>query len=260
MLIKYLRIFKTDINTKNSPDKDIKPNNTDTDNKKSNWISYAVLIGSILATVIVCLLVPHQYEEVIGKSKVTVVTNLEGIELSDEHPEWFSLRNNQISTNRALNRTDLMELKSLVDESNPKYKQYLYSVSELAYNSNNDTGNIKSLFWLTFFFVFLGCSVRTFFDFIGRYCYLKDLDMHRWWPWYCLRPVICAPVTAILIVSIRTSFFSNLFVAKDLNTYLVISFLAGFAVMEFTRMLRHISKSIFYVDEKSSGKDSKSEQ
>lgn len=255
MLLGYLRNIR-----KNSPVSNSRSSSCHTgdgNNKnKSGWLISIVLIVSIIATVAVCLFVPCQYKSVIEKSKVTVVANLEGIELSDEHPEWFSLRSNQISTNRALSRTDLMELKSLVDDNSPKYKQYLYSISELAYDSNNDTRNINSLFWLTFFFVFLGCSVRTFFDFIGRYCYLKDLDMRIWWPWYCLRPVICAPVTAILIVSIRTSFFSNLFVAKDLNTYLVISFLAGFAVMEFTRMLRHISKSIFYVDEKSPGKDS----
>lgn len=32
---------------------------------------------------------------------------------------------------------------------------------------------------------------------------------------------------------------------KDLNTYLIVSFLAGFAMMEFVTMLRRSSKALF---------------
>ncbi|MDE5757362.1 MAG: hypothetical protein K2H85_01995, partial [Allobaculum sp.] len=73
------------------------------------------------------------------------------------------------------------------------------------------------------------------------------------------RPVICAPLTALLIVSVRTSFFSNLFVSKDLNSYLVVSFLAGFAIMEFLTMLRRLSKSLFDASEAKSSSESKTE-
>jgi hypothetical protein len=52
------------------------------------------------------------------------------------------------------------------------------------------------------------------------------------------------PITAFLIVAFRTSMFSSLFSSKDLNTYLIVSFLAGFAMMEFVTMLRRSSKAL----------------
>lgn len=227
----------------------ITPQNDTGNMSNHGWIVWIVLLLSIISTIFVCYLVPGQYKEVIQKSNVHVSINvLEGIECTKDYPVWFRITGDTITTNRALDRVDVIELKTLVNDTCKYYGDYSRAIGELAYKSNNDTSNIYNLAWLTFFFVFLGCSVRTFFDFIGHYCYLKDLNMNNWWPWYCLRPVICAPVTAILIVSIHTSFFSNLFISKDLNTYLVISFLAGFAVMEFLRMLRHVSKSIFYVE------------
>lgn len=69
--------------------------------------------------------------------------------------------------------------------------------------------------------------------------------MDTWWPWYVCRPIIGVPITAFLIVAFRTSMFSSLFSSKDLNTYLIVSFLAGFAMMEFVTMLRRSSKALF---------------
>jgi hypothetical protein len=38
---------------------------------------------------------------------------------------------------------------------------------------------------------------------------------------------------------------SSLFTSKDLNTYLVIAFLAGFSMIEFLTMLRRMTKGLF---------------
>lgn len=188
--------------------------------------------------------IPDLYKNVVDKSNVSVQVKLSNIAFTDEHPVWFKVEPECISTNRALEHGDIMELRSLVSDTCPNYSLYVKAIGNLAYKSNNDTTNLEDLIWLTLCFVLLGCSARTLYDFIGRKCY-KQQRMKKWWPWYMFRPLICAPIAALLIVSVRTSFFSNLFVSKDLNSYLVVSFVAGFAIMEFLSMLRRVSKSLF---------------
>ena len=73
--------------------------------------------------------------------------------------------------------------------------------------------------------------------------------MKKWWPWYIYRPLMGAPIAAFLLVTVRTSFFLNLFTARDLNTYFVVAFLAGFALMDFLKMLRRVSKAMFANEE-----------
>ena len=188
--------------------------------------------------------IPVLYKSVVDKSNVSITEKLSNIALTNEHPIWFKVEHDTISTNRALEHGDIMELRSLVSDTCPNYSSYVKAIGNLAYKSNNDTTNLEDLIWLTLCFVLLGCSARTLYDFIGRKCY-KQQRMKKWWPWYMFRPLICAPIAALLIVSVRTSFFSNLFVSKDLNSYLVVSFVAGFAIMEFLSMLRRVSKSLF---------------
>ena len=188
--------------------------------------------------------IPYLYKNVVDKSNVSIQVKLSNISFMNEYPIWFKVEPESISTNRALEHGDIMELRSLVSDTCPNYSLYVKSIGNLAYKSNNDTTNLEDLIWLTLSFVLLGCSARTLYDFIGRKCY-KQQRMIKWWPWYLFRPVICAPIAALLIVSVRTSFFSNLFVSKDLNSYLVVSFIAGFAIMEFLSMLRRVSKSLF---------------
>jgi hypothetical protein len=74
--------------------------------------------------------------------------------------------------------------------------------------------------------------------------------MKTWWPWYMFRLVIVVPIASFLLVAVRSSMFSSLFTAKDLNTYLVVVFIAGFGMMEFFKMLRRVSKSLFDGEEK----------
>lgn len=72
--------------------------------------------------------------------------------------------------------------------------------------------------------------------------------MDIWWPWYVFRPIIGAPLATFLIVAFRTTMFSTLFSSRDLNSYLVVSFIAGFAMMEFLKMLRRSSIALFGED------------
>lgn len=129
---------------------------------------------------------------------------------------------------------------------------YVIEYSELKKKTNIDHKNYliqiemeSDSLIITLCIVFLGCCARTFYDYIGWECYKGGQNMDTWWPWYVFRPIIGVPITAFLIVAFRTSMFSSLFSSKDLNTYLIVSFLAGFAMMEFVTMLRRSSKALF---------------
>ena len=125
------------------------------------------------------------------------------------------------------------------------YQEYAASIDDLSYKSNNNPASFAPLFLLTLIFVSLGCCALTFYDYIGHVCYLKDQDMLQWWPWYVFRPLIGVPLASLLIVAVHTAMFSNVFTSGDLNTYAAVSFLVGFAMMEFLKMLRRLGKSLF---------------
>ncbi|MBD5226355.1 MAG: hypothetical protein HDS68_10425 [Bacteroidales bacterium] len=218
-------------------------------------ITIWIMVLTCAFTVAAVWFIPTLYRQVVDKSNVSIRVDMSGVVFTSEQPMWFRVDSTEISTNKALEIGDIKELRSLVSDTCSTYPMYVNAIGKLAYQSNNDTTNLNYLILLTLSFVLLGCSARTLYDFIGRRCYKKEQDMSVWWPWYVFRPIICAPIAALLLVSVRTSFFSNLFVAKDLNSYLVVSFIAGFAIMEFLTMLRRLSKSLF----DASGFDSKND-
>lgn len=208
--------------------------------------TFVVLTFSLVITFVAGWRVPYEFKSVIEKSEVKVKIPTHPAMSSNELPVWIKITPHEIRTNRALGPAEVYELKSLVSDTCSWHGEYVQAVQDLAYDSNNNTGNFRNLCLLTLWVVVLGCSARTFYDYIGRKCYKEDgQKMDKWWPWYYFRPVICAPITALLVVSVRTSMFSNLFASRDLCTYLVVSFLAGFAIMEFITMLRRVSKSLF---------------
>lgn len=217
---------------------------------------FMVLAFSLVITMLAALRTPYDFKSVMQKSEITVRIPKHPITVSNELPVWIKITNDEIITNRALNQAEVYELKNLVSDSCSWRTEYVQAVQDLAFKSNNSTSNFFDLSLLTLWVVILGCSARTFYDYIGRKCYTKEgQNMAEWWPWYYFRPIICAPITALLIVGVRTSIFSNLFASKDLCTYLVVSFLAGFAIMEFLTMLRRVSKSLFGSEDKKKGKE-----
>ena len=202
------------------------------------------------AQLIICALafcfIPCLYEGTIEKSDISVPNKAPQIELISESPSWFKFDNKIIHTNQAISDGDKQVLLSLVSHEDSLYQTYYKDIDALAYKSNNDTSNYWHLIFLTLCFITLGCISRSFYDFIGRRCYTAEgQDMNKWWPWYVFRPVIGVPIATFLIVAARTAMLSNLFTSRDLCTYLVISFLAGFSMMEFLKMLRRVSKALF---------------
>lgn len=190
--------------------------------------------------------IPCLYEGTIEKSDVSVLNRTPQIELISESPSWFKFDTDSIHTNQAISDADKQVLLSLVAHEDSLYQTYYKDIDALTYKSNNDTSNYWNLIFLTLCFILLGCIARSFYDFIGHRCYTAEgQDMKKWWPWYVFRPVIGVPIATFLIVAARTAMFSNIFTSRDLCTYLVISFLAGFSMMEFLKMLRRVSKALF---------------
>lgn len=205
-----------------------------------------VIGAQLIICVIAFYFIPCLYEGTIEKSDISVPNKAPQIEMISESPSWFKFDNKTIHTNQAISDGDKQVLLSLVSHEDSLYQTYYKDIDALAYKSNNDTSNYWHLIFLTLCFITLGCIARSFYDFIGRRCYTDEgQDMKKWWPWYAFRPVIGVPIATFLIVAARTAMFSNIFTSRDLCTYLVISFLAGFSMMEFLKMLRRVSKALF---------------
>ena len=161
-------------------------------------------------------------------------------------PPEILLTEDSIRTRKCIGFEEQVVLSTLVDKKDSLYVDYQKAINQLAYKSYDIS--IKELLFLlllTLCMVYLGCLARTLFDYIGWTCYKNGQDMKKWWPWYVFRPVIGVPIAAFIIVASRCAMFSTLFTSRDLNTYLVVSFLAGFAMMEFLSLLRSVSKGLF---------------
>lgn len=219
---------------------------------KFMWKKIIILSLTIIACFIALHYTSINYSDVLSKSNVEIpIQNLtKNLRIKEEPPVWFAISDTSISTYKAIDNSEKELLYNCMEPidsiKNDSHKQeYIKKVNELIYKSNNNYSNTKQLFVLTLCIVFLGCCARTFYDYIGWECYKGGQNMDTWWPWYVFRPIIGVPITAFLIVAFLTSMFSSLFSSKDLNTYLIVSFLAGFAMMEFVTMLRRSSKALF---------------
>ena len=206
--------------------------------KKKLTILIITALLSLMSIVGACCF----YEPTLQSSQVCVVNkDASSIEIVSDTPSWFFKSGSTFKSYKMINDTDKKLLKSCIVMNDSV-------IDELAFKSNTIFPNSSSLFLLTFCLVFLGCSARTFYDYIGWECYKNGQDMDTWWPWYVFRPIIGAPIATFLIVAFRTTMFSTLFSSRDLNSYLVVSFIAGFAMMEFLKMLRRSSKALFGED------------
>lgn len=210
-------------------------------------------IGALFYTLIFCILpvffIPTLYDKMVETSWISEPCRLDSLSQSVEAPIWFVCNDTIVATNKTLDNEDMLVLRRLVSDTIAVHAEYMQAICRLAYKSKTWSDNSFYLLWLTLCFVELGCSARTLFDYIGWECYKKGQDMKKWWPWYIYRPLMGAPIAAFLLVTVRTSFFPNLFTARDLNTYFVVAFLAGFALMDFLKMLRRVSKAMFANEE-----------
>lgn len=209
----------------------------------------------LLITAILCVLALYgtyiNYEPTLSRSQVYVLINKpQTIQFNEDIPVWFIQTDTSICTNKIMYDSDKKALYSCLlcndsTKESKEYKQMKESIDTLAYKSNSKCPNSNNLIILTLCIIFLGCCARTFYDYIGWECWKGGQDMNTWWSWYVFRPLIGVPLTSFMMIAFRTSMFSALFTAKDLNTYLIVSFLAGFAMMEFLTMLRRSSKALF---------------
>lgn len=216
------------------------------------WKKIIILFFTVILCFVAFYFTSIYYLETLSKSKVEVeIKDLtKNMKINNNLPVWFAVSDTSISTYKVIDDSEkelLYKCMEPVDSINDNYNYHVYiqKVNELAYKSNIDSSNINNLLILTLCIVFLGCCARTFYDYIGWECFKGGQDMDTWWPWYVFRPIIGVPIASFLIVAFRTTMFSSLFSNKDLNTYLIISFFAGFAMMEFITMLRRSSKALF---------------
>lgn len=210
-----------------------------------NFITIIVLAINILICYLSAYNLQKYYNEALCQSNISVVNKANVMLITGDSPSWFKMTTDSLYACKAISDNDKQHLNSLVSREDSLYQEYAASIDDLSYKSNNNPASFAPLFLLTLIFVSLGCCALTFYDYIGHVCYLKDQDMLQWWPWYLFRPLIGVPLASLLIVAVHTAMFSNVFTSSDLNTYAAVSFLVGFAMMEFLKMLRRLGKSLF---------------
>lgn len=212
---------------------------------KISALKTSVLCYTLAFCILPVFFIHSLYDRVIETNWISEPCRLDSYSQTVNAPVWFVCNDTMIATNKALDNEDMDLLHRLVSDTTAVHSEYIRAINRLAYKSNTLSRNFCYLLWLTLCFVELGCAARTLFDYIGWECYKEGQDMDKWWPWYIYRPLMGAPIAAFLLVTVKTSLFPNLFTAKDLNTYLVVAFLAGFALMDFLKMLRRVSKTVF---------------
>lgn len=188
--------------------------------------------------------IPSLYSQTLKKLDISIRYD-SNIKIGKRTPVWFSYSHDTIYVSKTITDEDKSILYALVDENDSLYQSYTHSIDKLAYKSNIAIREINTLLYLTLCFVALGCCARTFYDYIGRKCYSKNQEMDIWWPWYFFRPIIGIPIATFLLIAVKTAMFSAMYTTKDLHTYLIVSFFAGFSMMEFLTMLRRTSKGVF---------------
>jgi len=126
-------------------------------------------------------------------------------------------------------------------------KSYWSAVDHLAFVSNDEIeGLIVSLIFLGGLAGVLGVQLRSLVNYVGHACYLNNLDVVIWWPYYALRPFIGLLLGMTVVVIIHAGFLAAGSGAPTGTLWWAsVAFLAGFGEQEFTQRLRQLAKTLF---------------
>lgn len=168
------------------------------------------------------------------------------------YPVWFHYdrSRNKLSVSKILSDSDKYVLLDLIDRKHKSYNSYSESINSLAYSANNlKTKYFIYLLLLAGWSAVIGVQIRTIFDFIGQVCYLKNLIITIWWPWYLLRPVMGFIIGSLIVFLSKAHLLSTSIINED-TSYIAISAIAGFGVVEVVKKLRLVSKTLFGGDDR----------
>lgn len=146
-------------------------------------------------------------------------------------------------------KLDLINLLSTDPEGpvSADVKSYWSAVDHLAFVSNDEIeGLVINLIFLGGLAGVLGVQLRSLVNYIGHACYLDNLDIVIWWPYYALRPFIGLLLGMTVVVIIHAGFLAAGSGAPTGTLWWAsVAFLAGFGEQEFTQRLRQLAKTLF---------------
>jgi len=92
----------------------------------------------------------------------------------------------------------------------------------------------------------LGVLIRSIGNFVRIACFQNTLDVHRWWPWYLMRPALgfLLGLLSVLIIQARI-FLPNTGSSTGTIWWLGIAILVGFGAEDFSARLRLVSQTLF---------------
>jgi len=185
---------------------------------------------------------------------------IEGFILNPGPPSFWYDRDLKVLHHRgpidAEIKKELINLPTYPESEDSSFRDvvnsYRESINRLAFQSNEiDIHFAVSLILLAGLSGLIGSMLRIIGDFVGWACFLYQLDLARWWPFYLLRPVMGFIIGAATVIIFKGS-MAAVFNTSGLMTstvgiysWIIFAFLAGFSVSDFTRMLKNLSKRIF---------------
>ena len=167
--------------------------------------------------------------------------------LLENSPHWFLHDSATIKTLKQIDAQDKLLLLSLLEKDSLIYPAYSKAIDKLTFISNKASRIPFSLILIIGgISAVIGVQIRTMFDFVGRACYKKNIELKVWWPWYVVRPFLGFLVGGVVIVFIEASILKSAINYNVSNLFLVgVTVLAGFGVTDVVDLLRKLSKKIF---------------
>jgi hypothetical protein len=163
-------------------------------------------------------------------------------------PVWFmyDAPNELLLVRRPVSESMKSELLALMSESDSR-ASYVSAVDRLAFVAGASVESSVLVLLLAGIGGMLGVQLRSLINFIGVTCYKGKLDVHRWWPWYWMRPMMGLLLGMLLALLLKTKLFTSSVEQQQDDGYwwLAIAVLAGFGASEFSERLRLLTQTIF---------------
>lgn len=236
-------------------------NNNNQENVSSGKTIIIWGITLSVISIIMVLIFISQYNSFSDKKNISVAVALktENMLQLRLYPDWFYYDSNcdSLYLSKVIGKDEKEQLLNLISADDTSFADYKSAIDELAFKaSQNGRLSASLLLIICGIIAILGVQARTMWNFIGRVCYKKGVDMNTWWPWYALRPLI-GFIIGIVIFLIWDLDLLNLGNNDkgNLNYLLFVGFLSGFAIQDVIEFIRKVAKKIFSPQEPEKNKD-----
>ncbi|MBK8564539.1 MAG: hypothetical protein IPN76_14700 [Saprospiraceae bacterium] len=138
------------------------------------------------------------------------------------------------------------KLLGLYNPDSTGFNSYKIAVEELTFHSNTLP---KPSYLLTLLIgglaAVIGVQIRTIHRFVYRACYVQDMNIHVWWPWYVMRPIIGFLLGCTVVLLAQVNLLTVTGDKSSLYFWIGFAVLAGFGTPDVVDKLHQLSITLF---------------